>query len=150
MKNLCYNLDSKINQPFSLKLNNTFAISEQQILELQDILLTNGMHYLSVPTIQEGRALIYTFLDALRCYQSIACFTIQGNSLKKSVRDLYTQLDQKNWDHFFVDEFNSDFLWIEQDASIHHSSMLLEEKLCQLGMDQQLPIIILIPHAIQS
>lgn len=144
MKNLCYNLDFKINQPFSsLKLNNTFAISEQQILELQDLFLTNGIHHISVPTLKEGRALIYKFLHALNCYQSIACFTIDGISLKKSILDLHSQLLQKNWDHFFVEEFTNDFLWIEQDNIIYQNSLLLEEKLCQLGFDQYLPIIIL-------
>jgi hypothetical protein len=150
MKNLCYNLDCKINQPFSLKLNNTFSISEQQILELQDLFLTNGIHHISVPNLKEGRALMYKFLDALRCYQSIACFTIDGISLKKCILDLHSQLLQKDWDHFFIEEFTSDFLWIEHDSIIHQNSLLLEEKLCQLGFDQQLPIIILLPYPIES
>lgn len=143
MKNLCYNLDLKINRSFSLKLNDSCAISEQEILDLQDLFLTNGVHHIGVPTFKEGRALIYKFLDALRCYQSVACFTIDGNTLKKSVIDLHKQLTQTNLDHFIIEEFNSDFLWVEQDSIIYQQCLMLEEKLCQLGFDNHLPIIIL-------
>lgn len=143
MKNLCYNLDSKINRPFSLKVNTKLSISEQQILELQDLFLTNGIHHIGVPSFKEGRALMYTFLDALRCYQSVACFTIDGNTLKKPVLDLQKHLLQKDMEHFFVEEFVSDFLWIEQDKILYQQCLLLENKLSQLGFDQHMPIIIL-------
>jgi hypothetical protein len=142
MKNLCYNLDTKINQSFSLKLNKKLAISEQQILELQDLFLTNGVHHISVPSMKEGRALIYKFLDALRYYQSVACFSIDGGTLKKSILDVHKQLAQKEVDHFFVEEFRSDFLWLEQEG-IHQDCLLLEKKLCQFGFDNYMPIIIL-------
>ncbi len=150
MKNLCYNLDCKINQSFSLKLNNTIGISEQQILELQDLFLTNGVHHISVPSIKEGRALIYKFLDALRCYQSVACFTIEGCSLKKSIFDLNKNISQKDWDRFLIEEFTSDFLWIEQDSIMHQSCLQIEEKLCRLGFDTHMPIIILLPISIET
>lgn len=150
MKNLCYNLDFKINQPFSLKLNNQLSISEQQILELQDLFLTNGVHHIGVPSIKEGRALIYKFLDALRCYQSIACFTIDGNTLKKQIFDLRQKIAQKDLDHFLIEEFTNDFLWLEQDMPMYQDCILLEKKLCQLGFDQQIPIIILLPLSIET
>lgn len=143
MKNLCYNLDSKINRPFSLQVNTKLSISEEQILELQDLFLTNGIHHIGVPSIKEGRALIYKFLHALRCYQSVACFTIDGITLKKPILDLHKQLSQENMEHFFLAEFTSDFLWIEQDSLLYQQSLILENKLSQLGFDQHMPIIIL-------
>jgi hypothetical protein len=145
MKNLCYNLDSKIHQSFSLKLNKKLAISEEQILELQDLFLTNGVHHIGVPSVKEGRALIYKFLDALRCYEAVACFTIDGLTLKKNILDLHKHLLQKNTDHFLNEEYDSDFIWIEQDDILYQQCILLEEKICELGIDQHMPIIILLP-----
>lgn len=147
MKNICYNLDSKINQTFTLRLNKKLVISEQQILELQDLLLTNGVHHIGVPSIKEGRALIYKFLDALRCYQSVACYTADGKALKKSILDLYKELAEKNWDYFFIEEFNSDFLWLEQESNHYQNCRALEQKICELGIDQHIPIIILSPYS---
>ncbi len=147
MKNLLYNLDSKINQSFSLQLNTHAGISEQQILALQDLFLTNGVHYIGVSSIKEGRTIIYKFLEALRCYQSVACFTIDGITLKKSILDLHKQLLTKNIDRFLVEEFNSDFLWIEQENFFMQNCLRLEEKIFALGLDQHMPIIILSPFS---
>lgn len=120
-------------------------ITEEQILDLQEIFLTNGIHYITTPSFHNGRKLVYEFLEALRCYQSPACFTANGNTLKKSTLDLRVCLSKKNWDSFFVEEFNNDFLWIEYDEMIYHDSISLEKKIRELRFDCQLPILIFLP-----
>ena len=117
MKYTSYNLDFKINASFS-------SISELQILELQDVFLTNGFHYITVPTIQEGRSLVYTFLDALRCFQAVGCITKNKIGLEKGIFDIVSYLDFCGFNDvsnnaerelYFIEDFDFDFVWIESD-----------------------------------
>lgn len=142
MKSLSFNLDFKIKQSFCFKLSQTTSITEQQILELQELFLSNGIHYIMVPSLQEGRALVSRFLDALRCHQSAACFTFEAALAKRFV-DLRKQMNKKNWDSYLCEDFKSDFIWIEQDPIHLQESLFLEKKLCELGFDHCMPIIVL-------
>lgn len=142
MKSLSFNLDFKIKQSFCFKLSQTRSITEQQILQLQDLFLSNGIHYIMVPSLKEGRALMYRFLDALRCHQSAACFTFNATLAKRYV-DLRKQMRKKNWDSYLCEDFKGDFIWIEQDLLNLQESLQFEKKLCDLGFDQCMPIIIL-------
>lgn len=144
MKYNSYNLDFKINSSFS-------SISELQILELQEVFLTKGFHYIAVPTIQEGRTLIYTFLNALRCFQSVGCITKDKMPLEKGIFDIVSYLDFCGFNDvkniaerelYFIEDFAFDFLWIESNKNDqwHHG---FEQKLQELSIDQHIPIIIL-------
>ena len=124
-------------------------ISEQQILDLQELFLTKGIHYINVPTLQEGRELIYSFLDALRCFDSIGCVTKYGRSLPKHYFDIYRHLHKNDFksalDHlelFFTQDFNFDFVWIELTT---HEQWHLKfiQKMEELNIDQHISIIAL-------
>jgi hypothetical protein len=150
MKNCFVNLDSKINRSFSLIQNYKHTITEQQILELQDMFLSNGIHYMYVSSLQEGRNLIYRFLGALRCYNNAACATNSTDQLESTVCDLQKYLDSfhyfenKNIDElmrFLHEEFDFDFVWIEQNSTYWQGTKL-EHALLNANLEQQLPIIV--------
>lgn len=152
MKFISYNLDSKINP--SYLLHKKIAVSEQQILELQDLFLSNGMHLLTVPTLKEGRSLIYTFLHALHYYNAISCITKTGG-LKKNTFDIYLYLQQygylkdKNSIHlekFLSEEFDADFLWIECKKS-DTWQLIFEQKIHEVGIDQHIPVLVVMADA---
>lgn len=151
MKNCIVNLDSKINHSFSLIYNKKQVITEQQILELQDLFLTNGIHYLYVSSFEEGRTLIYDFLNALRCHTHVACATNYGHTLPSTIFDLQSYLDSfdffnnqnvHEFQNFLNEEFDFDFVWIEQNSS-YHNGRVLEQTLVTMALDQRLPIFII-------
>lgn len=140
MKYNSYNLDSKINQPSFILSNKKLTISEQQILELQDLFLTKGIHTIEVPSIRQGRYLIYSFLDALRCFNSVACITMSKVSLKKNIFNMHEYLHWDN-DNFFSHELDFDFIWIEILKDNKHDIMSYQHIIEHLCMDRQIPII---------
>lgn len=153
MKFISYNLDSKINP--SLLLNNKLALSEQQILELQDLFLTNGFHQISVPSIKEGRSLTQIFLRALGCYQTVGCVSNTNMTLKKGIFDIHNYLlacgyldkeNSRDLARFFIEEFDFDFIWIEKKQNDHWADYF-EEKIQEYSIDQQIPIVILLMDA---
>jgi len=152
MKNCISNLDSKINYSFWLAANKKLRMSDQHILELQDLFLSHGVHHIAAPSFKEGRALLYRFLNALNCYNHIACATNDGRTLKKTIFDLQKHMKSQNFfdkknsdkrDVFFAEEFKFDFLWIEQSQSNYLQCLIIEDALVCRAMEQQLPIIIL-------
>jgi hypothetical protein len=144
MKYICYNLFNKVNPLLS-------TISKQQILELQDIFLTNGIHHIQVSSSSEGRLLVQTFLQALRCFCAIGCLTNNKIPLQDGVFDIRNFLDIYGYsitknnseiDRFFLEEFECDFLWIETTSNNYWYSHF-EQKIHDLGIDQHMPIIII-------
>jgi hypothetical protein len=140
------NLDSKINKLFYC---NNRLISEQQIIELQELFLTPGFHQYPITTVKDARALMYTFLDALRCYQIVGCMTANTDlPLRKSIFDIndylwqYGYLGSSNYDKFFIEEFDIDFLWIEPTQ--HNEFDQFKEKLAEFNIDKQIPIIVFV------
>ncbi len=143
------NLDSKINKLFYC---NNRLISEQQIIELQEIFLTPGFHNFPITTVKDARSLIYTFLDALRCHQIIGCMTANTDlPLRKSIFDINHYLCEYgyfgsnhsyNYDRFFIEEFDIDFLWIEPSKSNQFSQF--KEKIAEFNIDKQIPIIVFV------
>ena len=140
MKNISYNLDCKINQSLSLFVNKKLVITEQQILELQDLFLTPGIHYINVATVKNGRSLIYTFLNALRCYNAPACLTNNAMPLKKEIHLLNTH---SNLDHFFIEESGFDFMWIEARKE-DYWYVSFKQRIEEMGIDQHIPVLILL------
>lgn len=149
MKYVSYNLDSKINSSlFSISKNKT--INEEQILALQDLFLESGFHEITVSTLQQGRELIYTLLNALRCYSSIGCITQQKLPLKNNVFDIFEYLefygfcsDSHQLDLFFTQECEFDFIWIEYTKT-QPWNIDFENALRNAKIDHNIPIICLI------
>ena len=151
MKYHLNNLDSKIDKLFS---SPNLFISEQMIIELQDIFLTPGIHIIDVESLQEGRSLIQKFLNALRCYQTIGCLTQHESSLPHTVFDIhnyllmYGFLEGKNsneLEQFFTQDFNFDFIWIEKKADGNTEwADYFEQRIVRYEIDQSIPVILIL------
>ena len=150
MKHISYNLDSKIiNRPLYSKYH--LSLGEQQILDLQDIFLSPGMHSITVGSKQEGQSLIYTFLNALRCYKTIGY--IASDYIPKDCLDMlnilgflkitnFTTSNIVVAERFLAEDFDLDFLWIDYNQK-DPWSYYFEHKIQELGIDQQIPIILI-------
>ena len=58
-----------IRDPQEAKFFNT-PYTESDILELQNIFLSEGFHRIKTTDLGQGRALIHLFLDSLHCYRN--------------------------------------------------------------------------------
>ncbi|KKP35432.1 MAG: hypothetical protein UR26_C0005G0046 [candidate division TM6 bacterium GW2011_GWF2_32_72] len=141
------------------KLNNqcekilTKNITEKDILEYQDIFLSNGQRRIQVKSFEMGRSFIYTFLNALNCYQNIACFSssIKLNRGLNLYDFLMTHSSEFNWlndelmEEFLLDYFNFDFIWIEEDIKLLNNVIYQKfmAKMEELNLIGSLPVIIL-------
>jgi hypothetical protein len=130
-------------------------LSERDILELQDLFLTNGMHRVTSYDLFTGRTLVDVFLEAMAPhYHEKACLTTQTFTLDSAVLDLYTLLQlfvggaqedpTEHLEEFFTEQLYADFMWIEETASLRAQPWypVLLETMCTLKLDHHLPIII--------
>lgn len=140
MKNLCNNLGYKITQSILLQKNNTFT--DQQILELQDIFLEPGIHYVQVDSFANGRILIHHYLQALKCYDQAACFSLYTH--ESEITNIVEEIAPAQLLSYFELEFDADFLWIECDQALFHYYPTLFLAIEKLVTQQHIPIIILL------
>jgi len=127
----------------------TAPYSENDILYLQELFMSNGIHHISVPDIAAGRNLIEMFLSSLNCFYDIAYFGSEPHTHTSYFDVLaHLKLYEKNaadLDEFFINEFYFDFMWLEQTPHFSASPRFTNfmHKLAELKVDQHLPIIIL-------
>ena len=138
MKTICNNLACKIDQ--TVFFENT-THSDQHILELQDIFLESGIHYLFASSFGDGRELIQNYLDALRCFNAPACFSLQQGEF--AVTNLTQEVSAANLSSFFELEFDADFLWVECDKTLLEYYPTLLINLERVAAQQHISIIIL-------
>jgi hypothetical protein len=138
MKTICNNLACKIDQAVFFE-NSTH--SDQHILELQDIFLESGVHYLFTASFADGRELIQNYLDALRCFNAPACFSLQPGEF--TVTNLTQEISAANLSSFFELEFDADFLWVECDKTLLEYYPTLLISLERVAAQQHISIIIL-------
>ena len=122
------------------------ALSEHEILMLQDQFLTNGFHYITVPDVKTGRELLYIFLNSLDCYHHVACLTVEQEPLNSGISDLYQELCSfTNVEEFLVDQFYYDFIWIELSARLCKHGWLdhFKQSILQMELDAKLPLVII-------
>lgn len=128
-------------------------LSEQSILEIQEKFLSNGFQYLKVQSIQEGRALIETFLNTLGLYNDVACLTTAKDSIPHNATDIYRILEAGGYlspfedyylEEYFVEHFYFDFMWIEATTDMLMSSWFENVKkiLIHTAIDQHIPILV--------
>lgn len=138
MKTICNNLACKIDQTVFFE-NTTHA--DEHILELQDIFLESGIHYLYVDSFSGGRELIHNYLDALRCFNAPACFSLQQGEF--NVANLADEITAAHLSLFFELEFDADFLWVECDKTLLEYYPTLLINLERVAAQQHISIIIL-------
>jgi hypothetical protein len=125
--------------------------SEQDILELQDVFLTPGFNYLSVPSVVQGRRIIRSVLDSLNCFSPVACLTTNSIKLRSDIISLYDEmalagalaLSHSALESFLLEQFNYDFLWIECSYELMQAPWFcyFEQKLLDFNIAAQQPIL---------
>lgn len=126
--------------------------TEADILYLQTIFTTPGVHTLTMPTVQSGRKIIMEQLEALQWHQEIGFLTADQSALCLPAQNILTMLnqpiDQEGIETFFIEHFYYDFLWIETTPGLVNMSWIysFEQQLFNYHLNTMIPIIILTYH----
>lgn len=123
--------------------------SEQEIMNLQDLFLTNGFHDIVVSSVEEGRLLIQTFFNALNYYKHVACLSMSSKKLPDQVSDIYQtlsesgEINQKTIFEFLMNHFYADLLVVEMSKKLMSEKWLTEfqQQLIDFKIDAAMPII---------
>lgn len=134
----------RITQPFS----------ESDIIYLHNIFLTHGSHPIKVPDIATGRAIIAAVLQSLHYYGSPACLSLSSLALDNEIFDLSyamslaghisNQTSETCLEEFFLEQFDSDFLWIEATNELLQQAWFgtFMHQLEILKFENQMPIVV--------
>lgn len=126
--------------------------TESDIIYLQTIFTTPGIHTLSVPNIKSGRKMIREQLEALQWHQEIGFLTADQSALCLPAQNILTMLDQpidqEGIETFFIEHFYYDFLWIEATPGLVNMPWIyaFEQQLFNYHLNTMIPIIILTYH----
>jgi len=132
------------------------AISEDDILYLNDLLLTNGLHQVVVKNMDSGCTIIETFLMCLNKYQWI-CWLSGSAKNSRHIYDLkddlksYGCLNSESmlvYEAYFSEQFYADCLVIECTEKLlqQHWYYYFYKAMCKASIAQRMPIIQLITH----
>ena len=127
-------------------------LTDSDILDLQDLFLTPGIHSIKVKNVQEGRNIVDVFITTLISDYNIACLSVEDRALPKTVCDLYEQLAEQGYldssnmhhlDEYFVHSFYFGFMWIEASEKLErmHWFKLFIAKIAEFNIDQSIPVI---------
>lgn len=127
---------------------------ESDILELQKMFTTNGVHHLKTTNVHMGRSIVTTILKSLNHYHKVGCVTTEKKGLQtKEVCDIYKTIASSNEYHhefliateqFFIEHPFFDFIWVELTSDIltkmTHASW--EHMLTMIHAQERLPAIL--------
>ncbi len=130
--------------------------SEYDILALNDLLLSGGIHKVTVHNLVIGRKIMQMFLALLNYYNQIYWLSLQKGDCLLGHQDLYYELKKygclKNVSHglfecYFYDAFHGDCLIIEQTEQIESAQWYndLIDFLRQSCFITQMPIVFMLP-----
>ncbi len=141
------NLFNKIVSEKLLLVKESFE--EEDILTIQDTLLTPGLYIWQVDDLLVARAGLKMFLTAISIYNNIAMYSDDNDVLYDETINIKHDLERMNVcqneeiEDYFVENFYADFMWIEkdekQDAKIDTILRILENN----NFHKSIPIIIL-------
>lgn len=133
----------------------TQPLSENDILHLQELFLTNGWHGLKVKSVDDGRSIISTMLYSLNYYNDIACLAIDEMSVDSRFFDVYAHMIEGGYlegqyydiEAFLIEHFYANFLWIEETQELLKAPWYRHflQAINDLKLDTQIPIIVLLP-----
>lgn len=126
-------------------------LSEQEILDLQELFLTYGYNHLSASSLGQARTLISLFVETLHSFSRIACLTTSSLALSDNVCRLHDELalhgalafDHRQLDEFLLNSFYYDFLWIECSDDLMQAPWFsyFEKKLHDYNIASSMPIL---------
>ncbi len=127
------------------------SFSEHEILAVNDLLLSNGLHTIKVKNVAVGRTLIDTFLTLLNRYQQI--YWLSNNAaVPDQVHDLYALMKQSDcfkvgsieaYEHFFYASFYGDMLIIECTDRLMSEQWYadFEQAVYEMRIFDQIPVV---------
>lgn len=128
-------------------------LSQQDIIELHDSLLTPGFHYIRVKDIRNGREIISDMVKSLGCYNKVAYMTLERCSFNEPFFNLYQELNQLGiikdtnggMEDYLLSDFFADLLCIEATSNLlmHKIFLKFEQLLVDFSFINALPIIVL-------
>ncbi len=127
------------------------SFSEHEILAVNDLLLSNGLHTITVKNLTVGRTIIDTFLTLLNHYQQVYWLS-NNTAVPHQVCDLYTCMKKAcclksgsvgAFESYFYEEFYGDFLIIECTDRLmsEHWYACFEQALYETRMFDQIPVV---------
>ena len=128
------------------------ALSIDDILFLQDVFLTGGIHHIIVPDVISGRKIVDSFLQSLNCHHEVSCLTvteippIQGPTLNicSSLASYCGQDDSyEHVEEFFLEQYFADFMWIENLKDLLHIPLVARaiQAMHDLDIVQNIPVV---------
>lgn len=132
---------SEIKEPFS----------ENDVMYLQAMFLTPGVHHINIDSISKIRAVIQKILESLQYHQKSACLTLSSLLLAPDVCDIVKVLITDDYlvsadslTQFFLDQFYFDFLWIEETPQLLDSIWYeqFKQHLIDFNFNRSVPIVI--------
>lgn len=122
------------------------AFSEHDILELNDLLLTNGLHTITVKNIAIGRKIVDMFVTLLNRHQQI--YWLSPDTISVHTHDLYDTLKSygpsiERYEAYFYEEFYADLLIIEctQQLLQERWYTAFEQALMAAHITEQIPVV---------
>lgn len=116
----------------------TIPFSEHDVLALQEIFISCGVHTIKTKNVIDGRRIIQTILNSLNYYQNVGCIVDAFlHTLPITVCDIISHIKsqkiQKNnllidLEEFFTEHPTFDFVWIELTQNIKNELSLEDIK----------------------
>lgn len=127
-------------------------LTEDDIIFLQDVFLTNGLHHIKVPSVVSGREIIYKLLQSMHYYHYVTCLT--GNvdvPLKRTVSNLFQNISQccgqdcgyDEVENYFLEQCYTDFMWVELSEPLLNNAMVIHalQAMHKLDLAHHIPVI---------
>ncbi len=127
----------------------TSPVQEKDILYLQNLFMTPGIHVLPVDNFGNGRALVQELLASLKWYRTIGYISTTNKGSLPHATNLLTRISEpvttENLGDFFIEEFDYDFLWVEATNDLFDKPWmgLFEQQLLDLRINEMIPVILL-------
>ena len=130
------------------------TLSVDDILYLQNIFLTSGLHHIKVPDVVSGRLIVSRLLQSMQYHHEVSCLTNIGKPpLKKTVLNIYNSLmrhcgQDASYDEieeFFLEQYFADFMWVEISGDLWEIPLVRYalQAMHDLEIAYQMPIVAL-------
>lgn len=129
----------------------TLPLTEINVLDLQAIFVTPGVHTITMKNITEGRTIIQTILKSLNYYHEIGCITFTHDIADKIydiIDHISFQKEQRetlllNLEDFFAIHPCFDFIWIEWCEKLQKYSSLddIKKIFNMYHADERMPVV---------
>ncbi len=124
--------------------------SEKDVLELQQMFVTFGVHYIKTKDIQSGREIIQTILGSLKHFQNIGAITYVSG-LQNSICDILVYIKTQGFcsddisidlENFFTIHACFDFIWVEFTNELEKKDLASIKNIFEMYHAQdQMPVI---------